>query len=249
MTEEFVHMFNNAMQEWGEASKQQDMNRFNNTISFMLMAIKKAPEPYAKLHSNLAMIYYDAAICQAQQPGRRVEKMAQDLIDKCISQANTALKIEPLSFNSQLVKTYVAGDNILHIPGGASNLVPKNGLSAAGVTEFLVRAGSMGVAAGKVGVSQAKFKNEVKRLLEIYDNLFNEYYLQATDYIDYSNQLLTIADFCANNKFSGAKEIFTSVTNVKVEDLKYDDLTEEETNMVEQEVYRIRALAEGRLMM
>ncbi|QRN82095.1 hypothetical protein JR338_06480 [Chloroflexota bacterium] len=249
MTEEFVHMFNNAMQEWDEAVKQQDMNKFNNTISFMLMAIKKAPEPNAIIHSNLAMIYYDAAICQAQQPGRRVEKMAENLINKAINEANTALKIEPLSFNSQLVKTYIAADNILHIPGGASNLVPKNGLSAAGVTEFFVRAGSMGVAASKVGVSQAKFKSEVKRLLEIFDSLFSEYYLQATDYIDYSNRLFSIADFCTNSKLAGAKDIFTSLMNVVVDDLKYDDLTEEDKNLVEQEVYRIRALAEGRLMM
>lgn len=249
MTEEFAHMFNNAMQEWDDASNQQDMNKFSNAISFMLMAIKKAPQAYEQIHAKLSMIYYDAALCQAKQPGRRVEKITKDLVDKAMEQANIALKLEPLSFNAQLVKTYIASDNLLYLQGGASNLVPKNGISVAGVTEFLVRAGSMGVAAGKVGVSQTKFKNEVKRLLEIFDGLFSEYYIPATDFIDYCNQFFLIADFCTNNKLAGAKDIFTSITNVKVEDLNYDNLTEEGHNQVEQEVYRLRALAEGRLMM
>ncbi len=249
MAEEYAIHFSNAMQEWGTASKNQSMSSFNNAISFMLLAIKKAPEPLEKIHAFFAMIYYEAATCQSQESGRNVEKKVKALIDNALQQANTALEIHPLSFNAQLVKTYVASDNILYMQGGASNLVPKAGFSAAGVTEFLVRAGSMGVAAGKVGVSQAKFKKEAGRLLEIYSEIFTEYYMDASDFIDFTGELFNVADFCSRNQLSGAKEIFSGIANVDLNDLRYEDYSDEEKAAMEAEVVRLHSLAEGRLMM
>lgn len=249
MSEEHVTMFRNAMDEWTIASEHQNMNSFNNAISFMLLAIKKSPEPYPKMHSFMSMIFYEAAICQAQQNIRDAGKKSNQLVNKAISHANTALQLNEWAFRAQLVKTFVASDNILYMTGGASNLIPRHGVSGKGFVEFLGRAASTSVAAGRVGVSQAKFKGEVKRMLEIYDHEFAEYYVDATDFCFYTEQLMLIADFCSNNKISGAVDIYTSIMNVDLSDLKYDDLNDDAKKEVEQEVLRLRALAEGRKMM
>jgi tetratricopeptide (TPR) repeat protein len=249
MAEEHVTIFSNAMNEWEVATEQQSMNAFNNAISLMLLAIKKSPEPFARMYAFLSMAYYEAGICQAQQPGRNSEKQAKQLIDNAISYANSALEIEPLEFRAQLVKTYIASDKLLYLQGGVSNLIPRAGISAAGVLEFFGRAASTGVAAGKVGASQIKFKGEVKHLQEIYDQVFSEYFMDATEFCYFTEQLLNIADYCTNNKLAGAKEIFTSIVNVNPDDLKYDDLSDDGKVEVEQEVVKLRSLAEGRLMM
>lgn len=249
MAEEYAIHFTNAMQEWSNASTNQSMNGFNNAISFMLLAIKKAPEPNERIHSFLAMIYYEAAICQSQENGRNIEKKVKALVDKALDQAKIALQIIPLSFYAQLVKAFIASDNVLYLQGGASNLIPKNGISVAGVTEFFFRAGSMGVAAGKVGVSQSKFKKEAKQLLDIYTTIFSEYYMDASDFIDYTEQLFLIADFCTRTQLSGAKEIYTGISEVALEDLKYDAYSEDDKPQIENEVVRLHSLAEGRLEM
>jgi hypothetical protein len=249
MSEEHVTMFTNAMNEWDIATEHQNINSYNNAVSFMLLAIKKAPEPFPKMHSFLAMIFYEAAICQAQQSDRHAEKKSKQLVDSAIAQANTALQLSPREFRAQLVKTFVASDNILYLTGGASNLIPRHGISGKGFVEFLGRAASTSVAAGRVGVSQAKFKGEVKSILEIYNQEFSEYYIDATDFCYYTDQLMLIADFDNNNKLGGARDIYQSIMNVELGDLKYDDLDDETKKEVEQEVLRLRALAEGRMMM
>jgi tetratricopeptide (TPR) repeat protein len=211
MAEEHVTLFNNALDEWEIAAKEQNMSAYNNAISLMLLAIKKSPEPIARIHAYLARAYYEAADCQLQQPGRHSEKQFFQLINNALRYADSALKIDPLEFRAQLVKTFLS--------------------------------------TRKLGIGLF-FRRELNRLKEIYDRAFSEYYVDASEYCQFTKDLLNIADYCINdNKKAIAKDIFTSILNVNLDDLDYDDLSDDGKVEVGLEVAKLRSLAEGRLMM
>lgn len=250
MSEEYEIILDNALKEWRKASENQDLNAYNNAASYFLLGIKKAREPMPRAHALLAMAYYETASCWAQTGRRDSEKQAEKFSKLANEQVSIALQHEPLEYRAQLVKTWIAGDNVRYMQGGISNLIPRSRGLVDAIFETGFRAAGAGIAATRVEASKAKFRSELTSLLSIYKKIFSEYKIDAPEFVFFSDNLISIADFCVNNKLFDVQQIYSSILNVSPDnDLSYEDLDEGEVEEVKQEVVRVRALAEGRSMM
>lgn len=247
MPDEVAILVSNAMREWETATEHQNLNAYNNTVSLFLLAIKKSPQPIARLHSWLCMVYYEMAICYAN--ASNADRWVTKSLNSALEQANMALRLDSLEFRAQLIKTYISSDKLLYMKGGVSNLLPSNSSGFIdGVFEVMGRAIGTGIAAGRVEATRVKFKTELTALLTMYNKLFSEYYIDATEFLFYSDQLMTIADYCTINHLWGGREIYSSILAVMLDDLKFDNLDGELKAEVSGEIVRIRTLAEGRML-
>lgn len=249
MAEEYVLAFRNAMQEWQTASDRQNLGAYNNAVSFMLIAIKKAGQVVPRFHSLLAMMYYEMAACQAQAGGRNADKLANQSLASAQQQATIALQNNPLEFRAQLVKTWIAGDNVLFMKGGASNLLPTSRGFAEALGETFGRAIGTSIAAAQSQTSKSNFKKELTKLLDIFNTWFGDYYVDATEFVFAATNLMNLADVCSEDKLFEAGKIYAGIANVNLDDLKYDDVSPDDQEDLQQEIYRIRVLAEGRSLM
>lgn len=247
MADEIGTILESAMREWDVASEQDSIPAYKNAEGMFLLALKKAGKPIPRIHSFLAMLYYELAICYSKKQERNSAKYANEAVKLATKYADTALQNEPLEFRAQLIKTYIAGDNVLFLNGGVSNLVPESsGVSA--IFEIAGRAIGTGAAAAQVSVSKSNFKKELERLFAIYNELAVNYVMPATEFFFFANKLLGIADFCSENRLFGPKEIYTIVANVNIDELDFDDFDPEVKSEALAEITYFKTLAEARLM-
>lgn len=244
MTDEVGMVLENAMQEWDVAQEKNDISSFKNAAGLFLLGIKKAGKPLPRIYSFLAMLYYDLSMCYAEKQNASNMKEATN---SAIKYSDVALQHEPLEFRAQLIKTYIAADNLKYFTGGLSSLIPESrGVSA--IFEVAGRAIGTGVAASRVSMSKSNFRKELEHLISIYSEFSEKYVMPATEFLFFANKLLLIAEFCAENNLFGAKEIYTGVSNVNLDELDYNGLDPEIQPEISQELVRFKTTAEARLM-
>lgn len=247
MADEIGIILENAMREWDVAGEQDSIPAYKNAEGLFLLALKKAGKPIPRIHSFLSMLYYELAICYSKKQGRNSARYANEAVKSATKYADTALQNEPLEFRAQLIKTYIAGDNVLFLNGGVSNLVPESrGVSA--IFEIAGRAIGTGAAAAQVSVSKSNFKKELERLLAIYNEFAANYVMPAAEFFFFANRLLGIAEFCSENRLFGPKEIYTIVANINIDELDFDDFDPEVKSEALVEITYFKTLAEAHLM-
>lgn len=248
MTDEIGAIFQSAMEEWDVASEKDDIPAYKNAEGLFLLGLQKAGEPLPRVHSFLAMLYYELAICYAKKQDRNSAKFSSDAVNSATKHADIALQHDNLEFRAQLIKTYIAGDSVLFLSGGISNLIPQSRDVVGAIIEGVGRAINVGAAAAQVSMSKSAFKKELENLLRIYTELDTNYNMPATEFFFFANKLLGIAEYCSENELFGAKEIYTIVSSVKIDELDYDDIDPEMKSEALKEVSRAKTLAEARLM-
>ena len=143
MADEVGTILGNAMKEWDSAREQNDIALYKNAAGMFLLGIKKAGKPLPRIHSFLAMLYYDLAECYSEKQN---SAGAKESINLAVKYADLALQNETLEFRAQLIKTYIATDNLKVFTGGISTLMPQSrGIAA--VFEVAGRAVGTGIAA------------------------------------------------------------------------------------------------------
>jgi hypothetical protein len=248
MTDESNLLFDQAMQEWDVANEKDSISSYKNAEGLFLLGLKKLDKPIPRIYSFLSMLYYDMALCYARKQNEREQKAANESINSATKYANLALQHEPLEFRAQLIKTYIASDNILYLSGGMSNIIPQSKDVVTAIFEGVGRAINTGAAMAQVSMSKSAFKQELEKLLVIYTELSKEYILSVTEFFFFANKLLGIADFCSENKLFGAKEIYTLICNVDINELDADSINPEMQSEILKEISTFKKLAEARLM-
>jgi len=248
MADEIGTILGNAMQEWDFAGEKDDISSYKNAEGLFLLALKKAGKPLPRVHSFLAMLYYDLAISYSKRQDRNAAKFSSEAANSATKHADIALQNEHLEFRAQLIKTYISGDNVLFLNGGVSNLIPQSRDIVGAIFEGVGRAIGTGAAAAQVSMSKSTFRKELEKLLAIYTEIDSNYVMEATEFFFFANKLLGIADFCTENKLFGAKEIYTIIGNVNIDELNFDDVDPEMKDESLSEISRFKTLAEARLM-
>ena len=138
MADEIGTILGNAMQEWDFAGEKDDISSYKNAEGLFLLALKKAGKPLPRVHSFLAMLYYDLAISYSKRQDRNAAKFSSEAANSATKHADIALQNEHLEFRAQLIKTYISGDNVLFLNGGVSNLIPRSNSSTKSSVMFLM---------------------------------------------------------------------------------------------------------------
>ncbi len=248
MTDEIGEIFQNAMEEWDVASEKDNISAYKNAEGLFLLGLKKAGKPLPRVHSFLAMLYYELAGCYAKKQERNSARFANESVNSATKHADIALQNDSLEFRAQLIKTYISADNLLVMNGGVSNLIPQSRDVAGAIFEGIGRAIGTGAAATQVAMSRSAFKKELEKLFTIYTELETNYNVRATEFFFFANKLLGIAEFCSENRLFGAKEIYTMISRVEIEELDFDDIDPESKPDLTKEISRFKTLAEARLM-
>lgn len=248
MADEYIGIAQKALAEWEAASESKNVSGYNNAAGLFLLALKKAGKPIPRLHSFLAMLYYELAICHSSMNDRNTARLTSEAISAAVRHADVALEINELEFRAQLVKTYIAGDSVLYLKG--VDLAPNSRDVASAIGEMLGKAIGTGAAATRVALSRGNFKKELEKLLVVVSQLHEEYYLDATEFLFFCNKLLAIADFAAENRLFGAKEIYELLLKVKIKELKYEDIDDPESKeAVKAQIEEFVTIAEARQIM
>lgn len=248
MTDEYIGIAQKALVEWEAASENKNVSGLNNAAGLFLLALKKAGKPIPRLHSFLAMLYYDLAICHSSMNDRNAARLTSEAISSSVRHADLALETNELEFRAQLIKTYIAGDNVLYLKG--VDLAPNSRDVASAIGEMLGKAIGTGAAATRVALSKNDFKKELEKLLAIVSQMEEEYYVDATEFLFFCNKLLAIADYTAENKLFGAKGIYELLLKVDIQELKYENIDEpEDRNAVKAQIEEFMTIAEARQMM
>lgn len=237
----------NALQEWEYATENDSVRSYKNAEGLFLLALKRAGEPIPRIHSLLAKLYYELALSHSKRRERNAAGAMDEAITSAHKHAGIALQHDELEFRAQLIKTYIAGDNVLYLNGGLSNLVPdSSGIDA--IFEFAGRAVYTGTTATKVRLSQSKFKEEVEQLISIYNKLDTDYALPAGEFLYMADRLAEIAEFCSENRLFGGKEIYSILANTDVDRLDFNAIEAGKKAAVFREAMNLKTLAEARLM-
>lgn len=96
--------------------------------------------------------------------------------------------------------------------------------------------------ASKTAISQNRFKAEIEKLLAIFTNVCNKE-IEAIEFLYFTEQLFSVADLILETKLSmpgGNPPIYAVIANVPLNNVVYESSEEQ------QEVSKIRRLAEGR---
>jgi hypothetical protein len=248
MVDEVGTILENAIREWDFASEQNSIPAYKNAKGLFLLALKKAGKPIPRIHSFLAMLYYDLAICYSKKQDRNSARYANEAIKSATKYADTALQNEPLEFRAQFIKTCIVGDNILFLNAKTLNSALESRGVMGNFFEVVGRVIGIGAGAAQVSVSKSNFKKELERLLAIYDEFSANYVMPASEVFFFANKLLGIAEFCSENRLFGPKEIYTIIANINVEELDFDDLDSEVKAEVLEDINYFKTLAEARLM-
>ncbi|MBW7843889.1 MAG: hypothetical protein H3C40_14300 [Ignavibacterium sp.] len=248
MTDEIGAIFQSAMEEWDVASEKDNIPAYKNAEGLFLLGLQKAGKPLPRIHSFLAMLYYELASCYAQKQERNSAKFASEAVNSATKHADIALQNDNLEFRAQLIKTYIAGDNVLFMNGGVSNLIPQSKDVVGAIFEGFGRAIGTGAAAAQVSMSKSAFKKELEKLLAIYTELDTNYNMPATEFFFFAKKLLGIAEYCSENRLFGTKEIYTLISAIKIDELDFDDVDPEMKPEALKEISRFKTLAEARLM-
>ena len=192
-----------------------------NAISFILMAIEKAKEPFPEAHSFLVQVAVQL---------RDFELAAKH--------ADIALQYLPYDFNSQFVKVTVAARKLKVFNAG--NFIQQ---SNGGFLDTILG----GAAYAHSAISQNAFKKEMRKLLDIFRFLTSQFDSSCYDYIMMASPIIDNADTLVSDKQSRrifqelAKEMYTTAGSVDIRNLTYEE-AEEQT-----EAQKIRMLAQGRM--
>ena len=80
MADEIGTILESAMREWDVASEQDSIPAYKNAEGMFLLALKKAGKPIPRIHSFLAMLYYELAICYSKKQERNSAKYANEAV-------------------------------------------------------------------------------------------------------------------------------------------------------------------------
>lgn len=247
MADKYTGIVQKALAEWEAASESKSVSAYNDAAGFFLLALKKAGKPIPRLHSFLGMLYYDLAICYSSMTDRNAARLTSEAISSSVRHSDVALEIDELEFRAQLVKTYIARDSVLYLKG--VDLAPNSSDIASAIGEMLGKAIGTGAAATRVALSKSNFKKELEKLLAIFSQLHEEYYLDAAEFLVFCDKLLAIADYTAKNRLFGAKEIYEVLLGVNVKDLKYDNIDgPKNKKAVKAQISEFVTIAEARQM-
>jgi len=247
MNETITNIVNNAIEQWEAAGDEYNLPCLKNAESLFLLAIQKSPEPYSRLYALLSMVYYDMGLSYINNNGRNAEKFMKKSYNSATLYANKALDLNKFEFRAQLIKTYISADNLKYLNGGLSNLVPQSG---GGILdsffEFTGRAVGTGIAATQVSLSKANFKNELNNLLTLFNSKKAEYYIEFSEYYFMAERFFIIADFCHENNLFGKNEIFKALSEVKEQDIDFEDISDDSKEEALSELNRITLLSQAR---
>lgn len=201
-----------------------------DVISLLSLAVKYADNVFPRANSLLAMIHYE------NQDTKAAKKFAQ-----------LALEQDEDEFRAQFVQVQLAIDDVQVLTGSASSLLPQ-GIGAKHILGSLFRAGKAAVTAGQVTATQVKFKNEVAKLVDIFNRTCTYEGFPVTEFIYYSEQLMSLMDFVLENQIpmpGGKPNVYAMITQASTTQFEYD---EEYKNEQLSAVNQIQRLAEGRAL-
>jgi len=223
---EFFYQGIEILENAGENLSDRDRR---DAISMLSLATQKVDNVFPRAHSLLSMLYYEHE--DAKSADRH---------------ASTALEQDEDEFRAQFVKMQIAADNVQVLSGNVAGSIMPRGIGAKHLFGSVFRAGKAAVASGQVTATQMKFKNEVNKLIEIFQRICSYEEVPAMEFTYCAGQLMSLADFIVEHNMpmpGGKPNIFSVIANSSTANLAYDEeYGEQERN----EVNRVKRLAEGR---
>lgn len=225
---EFFYQGIEILENAGENLSKRDRL---DAISLLSLATQKVDNVFPRAHSLLAMLYYE------HEDSRSAD-----------SHANTALEQDEDEFRAQFVKMQIAADNVQVLTGSVAGSIMPRGIGAKHLFGSIFRAGKAAVTSGQVAATQLKFKNEVTKLIEIFQRNLSYEEVPSIEFTYCAGQLMAVADFILEHEVpmpGGKPNIFSVIANSPTENIVYsEEYGEQEYN----EVNRIKRLAEGRAL-
>lgn len=223
ISDESVNLFNQAHTLLQSAGQEPNPQVARNAISYLSMAIEKAGAPFPRAHALKAMLF--------------LEDLSD--YDSAWKEAEKALRENPNEYRAQSVKTRIAGGSVQIAETGWVGGFLKAITSGSARDSFQT---TYDISAAKA--SQRRFKNEVERLLEIFQTLCSEP-LDATEYLYYVDDLVSLADQVIELQIPLDKKvnIYGCVANTPTEHLIFE--SEEQ----KREVDNVKLLVQGRVSM
>jgi hypothetical protein len=222
---EAIEHFNRAIDMWNNAeeSRRDDTLR-NDVASELALALKKANAPFPRAYALLAMYLNDLGDDQRAE-----------------WHADRALQQNPNEFRAQLVRIDVALKGVKIAKVSAGDVIALGGRPQDAVGETLGRMTGAAIAKTRAGMSQANFKRELERLVQIYRNvcLSND---DVDEYLMMSEALIGLGDFIKDVPMPGGRpNLYVEVVNAPTNNLQ---ITEREQGVTD-----VRRKAEGRSLL
>lgn len=92
------------------------------------------------------------------------------------------------------------------------------------------------------------FKKEIEKLVPLFQKSVNENRINAANIIFWGKQLIYLAEFCEEKKLFGRNEIYSAISNIKVDSLDYSKVDPEKVEVLKKDIRGIKMKAESRLM-
>lgn len=217
---ESIKLFDQALTLMQNMGDGPDPRTARNAISYLTLAIEKAGAPFARAHAFKALLFLEDL----------------DDANTAWTEAEAALKLDPLEFRAQNVKTRIAGGSVTVSSVGAGGLL-KSLFSGSAKQSYNA---SYEVSAAKA--SQRRFNSEAKRLMDIFQSLCSQP-LDAGEYLYFAEQMVDIADRVIENRIPLDRKLnlYECVAATPTNNLRYQSEAEK------QGVQEIKLLAKGRV--
>jgi hypothetical protein len=209
-----------------ETVENLDERQLRDVVSLLKVAVRDAGIPFPLAEALLGMTYISLGDTNSAK-----------------KYANMALEHNPLELRAQLVKVDISMQNLQVMEGNAVSLLP-SGIGAKYLFAAIFRMVRALFVGGAVANTQVRFRGEVAKLIEIFQELFAQEQ-PAEDFLFFASRFIAIADVLqSNNVLEPARQLSLAVASVSLSNLIYDgsDFDAE----LKDEVAKIRRIAQGR---
>ncbi len=106
---------------------------------------------------------------------------------------------------------------------------------------------TLGVTAAGAGFSKNTFNAHVKLMIENYQHVFAKQNPSVFAFIEYSQKMFVVAEYCEEKSNSIWREIYAAVVNVDIDALDFSDAKEEYIEQLTDEASEIQILAHAKV--
>ncbi|NMB61309.1 MAG: hypothetical protein GYA18_03100 [Chloroflexi bacterium] len=200
----------------------------------------------SNVYGEFADFLYFYFICQSQQGSNdskilsEMEKMAEKAIE--LNADSFAGYYYLAVFYSCKLKTATAGKNPVAYKGqGAADTIVGTAMNV------LFKGVTLGVTAAAAGISNEHFTTSIQNLIEVYNRNLQKKPASALAYLDNTERMFRMADFCEGVKNNTWREIYGAIKAFDVNQLDYSDVDEERLEDAKEQAMEYYILADSKL--
>ncbi len=200
----------------------------------------------SSVYGEFADFLYFYFICRSQQ-GSNDSKILSEME----KMAEKAIELDPDSFAGYYYLTVFHSCKLKTATAGKNPVVYKGQEMADTIVgtamNVLFKGITLGVTAAAAGISNEHFTTSILNLIEVYNRNLQREPASAVAYLDNTERMFRIADFCEGIKNDTWKEIYKAIKTFDVNQLDYSDVIEERLEEAKEQAMEYYILADSKL--